>query len=134
MLLGTVLRIFYYLYDNYRIIDLPPTCVSTWIFSLLLVEFVYYWVHRALHEINIFWASHQFHHNAVELDVSTTLRDTVVDLIIYEVSFEKHFYKLKLKEIFPSIISILTNPFKSKSLKVWIFNLCITWIKKAPLL
>ena len=76
---------FYFLYDNYRIIDLPKTCISTWILSLLLIEFVYYWVHRSLHEINIFWASHQFHHNAVDIDVSTTLRDTLIDLVIYQV-------------------------------------------------
>lgn len=84
MLLSVVVPVFYWLYDNYRLVTLP-NCVSTWFLSLLLVEFVYYWVHRSLHEINIFWASHQFHHNAVEIDVSTTLRDTVVDLIIYEV-------------------------------------------------
>ncbi|KAH9510664.1 hypothetical protein DERF_009174 [Dermatophagoides farinae] len=41
--------------------------------SIMGVNFVYYWVHRSLHEINIFWASHQFHHNAVEVDVSVTL-------------------------------------------------------------
>ena len=85
MLLGIIMKLFYFLYDNYRIVDLPKHCVSTWFLSLLLVEFVYYWVHRSLHEINIFWASHQFHHNAVEIDISTTLRDTVVDLVIYEV-------------------------------------------------
>lgn len=84
-LLGLVMKLFYFLYDNYRIVDLPKNCVSTWFISLLSVEFVYYWVHRSLHEINIFWASHQFHHNAVEVDVSVTLRDTVVDLVIYEV-------------------------------------------------
>nr|XP_027194714.1 alkylglycerol monooxygenase-like [Dermatophagoides pteronyssinus]XP_027194715.1 alkylglycerol monooxygenase-like [Dermatophagoides pteronyssinus] len=83
-LLGVVLKLFYFLYDNYRIVDLPKNCVSTWFISLLSVEFVYYWVHRSLHEINIFWASHQFHHNAVEVDISVTLRDTVVDLVIYE--------------------------------------------------
>lgn len=85
MLLSVIVPLFYWLYDNYRLVTLP-NCLSTWIISLLLVEFVYYWVHRSLHEINIFWASHQFHHNAVEIDVSTTLRDTVVDLIIYEVN------------------------------------------------
>lgn len=85
MLLGVIMKLFYFLYDNYRIVDLPKHCISTWFLSLLLVEFIYYWVHRSLHEINIFWASHQFHHNAVEIDVSTTLRDTVVDLVIYEV-------------------------------------------------
>lgn len=100
-LLGVVMALFYFLYDNYRIVDLPRHCISTWFLSLLLVEFVYYWVHRSLHEINIFWASHQFHHNAVELDISTTLRDTVVDLVIYEASFCLNFItKLVLISLF----------------------------------
>src|SRR5690606_21951105 len=96
MLLGVILKLFYFLYDNYRIVDLPKHCVSTWFLSLLLIEFVYYWVHRSLHEINIFWASHQFHHNAVEIDISTTLRDTVVDLVIYEVRAPGRFSNLPM--------------------------------------
>jgi len=113
LLLGTVLRLFYFLYDNYRIIDLPKTCISTWILSLLLIEFVYYWVHRSLHEINIFWASHQFHHNAVELDVSTTLRDTIVDLVIYE------FFPTPLALIIPPPILLVHMQF-SLIYQVWL--------------
>ena len=110
-LLGVVMALFYFLYDNYRIVDLPRHCISTWFLSLLLVEFVYYWVHRSLHEINIFWASHQFHHNAVEIDISTTLRDTVVDLIIYEVNY----CQLFLFSNFSLLISAFSFPIYSSS-------------------
>ena len=83
-----VIRVFDYLYTNHRIIDLPLHSVSTWLVSLLLVEFVYYWTHRALHEINILWAAHQFHHMASDINITTTIRDSVLDLIIYDVSIE----------------------------------------------
>ena len=80
-----MIHVYTFIYDNYRIIDLPLYSVWTWLFSLLLVEFVYYWTHRALHEFNILWAAHQFHHMAEDLNITTTIRDSVVDLIIYDV-------------------------------------------------
>ncbi|KAI2805374.1 hypothetical protein BLOT_004370 [Blomia tropicalis] len=119
MLLGIIMKLFYFMYDNYRIIDLPKHCVSTWFLSLLLVEFVYYWVHRSLHEINIFWASHQFHHNAVEIDISTTLRDTVVDLVIYE------FFPTPLALIIPPPILLVHMQF-SLIYQVWLHTEVVT--------
>lgn len=82
-----VVKAFDFLYSNYRIVDLPLHSVATWVISLLLVEFVYYWTHRALHEFNILWAAHQFHHMAEDVNITTTVRDSVVDLIIYDVSW-----------------------------------------------
>ena len=81
-----VVKAFDFLYSNYRIVDLPLHSVTTWLISLLLVEFVYYWTHRALHEFNILWAAHQFHHMAEDINITTTVRDSVVDLVIYDVS------------------------------------------------
>lgn len=85
-LLTIVIKIFTFLHENYRIVDLPLHSVWTWLLSLLLVEFVYYWTHRALHEFNILWAAHQFHHMAEDVNITTTIRDSVVDLVIYDVS------------------------------------------------
>ncbi|KAH7637081.1 alkylglycerol monooxygenase-like protein 2 [Dermatophagoides farinae] len=80
-----VLRIYSWLYTNYALVHLPLHSASTWIISLLLVEFVYYWTHRALHEFNFLWAAHQFHHMAEDVNISTTIRDSVVDLVIYDI-------------------------------------------------
>ncbi|KAJ6220027.1 hypothetical protein RDWZM_005839 [Blomia tropicalis] len=85
LFLGVMIHVYVYIYDNYRIIDLPLYSIWTWLLSLLLVEFVYYWTHRALHEFNILWAAHQFHHMAEDLNVTTTVRDSVVDLLIYDI-------------------------------------------------
>lgn len=84
-LLTIVINIFSFLHENYRIVDLPLHSVWTWLLSLILVEFVYYWTHRALHEFNILWAAHQFHHMAEDVNITTTIRDSVVDLVIYDV-------------------------------------------------
>jgi alkylglycerol monooxygenase len=94
--LSVVIVIFTWLYDNYRIVDLPLRSTWTWLFSILLVEFVYYWTHRALHEFNILWAAHQFHHMAEDVNISTTIRDSIVDLVIYDVSFKAFLIFTKL--------------------------------------
>ena len=86
LFLGSMIHVYVYLFENYRILDLAPNSIWTWIISLLLVEFVYYWTHRALHEFNILWAAHQFHHMAEDLNVTTAIRDSIVDLILYDVS------------------------------------------------
>lgn len=85
-LLTLSVTVLYWVYNNYRIVDLPLNSVLTWVVSLLLVEFTYYWVHRALHEFNFLWAAHQFHHMAEDVNISTTIRDSVVDLLVYAVS------------------------------------------------
>nr|XP_027197528.1 alkylglycerol monooxygenase-like [Dermatophagoides pteronyssinus] len=85
MMFTIVLRIYSWIYANYALVNLPLHSATTWIISLLLVEFVYYWTHRALHELNFLWAAHQFHHMAEDINISTTIRDSVVDLIIYDI-------------------------------------------------
>lgn len=75
-----------FLHQNFKILDLELYSPITWFLSLLLVEFVYYWVHRSLHQVNILWAAHAFHHAAEDVNITTTIRDNIIDLIIYDVS------------------------------------------------
>lgn len=42
--------------------------------TLLAVEFVYYWKHRAEHQIRLYWAYHSVHHSSEEYNLSTALR------------------------------------------------------------
>ncbi|CAG2179258.1 unnamed protein product, partial [Oppiella nova] len=84
-LLTTSVHCFNWIFTNYALLDLPLHSIWTWLFSLLVVEFTYYWTHRALHEFNILWAAHQFHHMAEDVNITTTIRDSVVDLFIYAV-------------------------------------------------
>ena len=44
--------LYFYLYHNYRIIDLPWDSPYTWYFAAIAVDFCYYWGHRASHGIS----------------------------------------------------------------------------------
>jgi len=46
----------------------------TWITALLLVDFCYYWFHRASHRVNFIWATHIVHHQSEELNLAVALR------------------------------------------------------------
>jgi sterol desaturase/sphingolipid hydroxylase (fatty acid hydroxylase superfamily) len=47
-----------------------------WAFALLAYDFLYYWLHRAGHEVNILWAAHVVHHQSEHYNLSTALRQT----------------------------------------------------------
>jgi alkylglycerol monooxygenase len=61
------------------------TIELTWLtFPLLLlgVDFIFYWVHRWGHSINIFWAAHSPHHSAEEMNFCVALRASVTQRIM----------------------------------------------------
>lgn len=47
-----------------------------WAWALLLFcdDFIYYWFHRANHEVRLFWAGHVNHHSAIRMHYVTALR------------------------------------------------------------
>lgn len=47
-----------------------------WVFVFIAVDFVYYWFHRATHEINFLWACHVTHHSSEEFNLSVALRQS----------------------------------------------------------
>lgn len=46
----------------------------TWALGFVLVEFAYYWFHRASHRIRWMWASHAVHHSAEQLTLLSSFR------------------------------------------------------------
>ncbi len=51
---------------------------STWIKYVLLfvlVDFTYYWIHRASHEVGILWTQHAVHHSTTRLNFLATQRN-----------------------------------------------------------
>lgn len=42
--------------------------------AVVLFDFCEYWLHRAGHEIAVFWAAHAVHHQSEELNICTALR------------------------------------------------------------
>lgn len=55
---------------------LPADAWWVWVSGLLLYDFLYYWLHRAGHEVNILWAAHVVHHQSEDYNLSTALRQT----------------------------------------------------------
>jgi sterol desaturase/sphingolipid hydroxylase (fatty acid hydroxylase superfamily) len=51
---------------------------SWWSWALLIVaaDLVYYWFHRAHHEVRLFWAAHVNHHSSERYNLSTALRQS----------------------------------------------------------
>lgn len=66
-----------WIYKNYMIYELPWDSVWTYIVTFLFVDMMYYWFHRAAHEVNLFWAAHQTHHSSEDYNLSTALRQSI---------------------------------------------------------
>ncbi len=71
---GVRLALFYALYE-YRLFDLG-TGIAVFLLALVVEDFVYYWYHRAGHEVRFFWAAHVTHHSSQHYNLSTALRQT----------------------------------------------------------
>lgn len=64
----------WYIYDNYRLFDLPLSNPAVWIGVFIGRDFVYYWVHRSEHKIQLLWASHLVHHSPETIGMATAVR------------------------------------------------------------
>ncbi|XP_065398325.1 alkylglycerol monooxygenase isoform X3 [Macaca fascicularis] len=69
-----------YIWENYRLFSLPWDSPWTWYLTFFGVDFGYYWFHRMAHEVNIMWAGHQTHHSSEDYNLSTALRQSVLQL------------------------------------------------------
>ena len=47
-----------------------------WLLALVFYDLCYYWLHRAGHEMAVFWAAHVVHHQSQAYNLSTALRQT----------------------------------------------------------
>lgn len=75
---GALLWGYVWLYTNYRIIDLGASPALAWIVALVGVDFLYYWWHRASHEVNVLWAAHIVHHQSDDYNLAVALRQAVL--------------------------------------------------------
>lgn len=85
--------------------ELPWDSVLFWYAAAIMVDFCYYWMHRASHgndfkayktnkineitqfsEIHIFWAQHQVHHSSEEFNVTVGVRQSVFQSLVGIVS------------------------------------------------
>jgi len=61
---------------EYRIFEIPTDAWWVWIVLITADDFIYYWFHRAGHEIRLFWAAHVNHHSSEHYNLSTALRQS----------------------------------------------------------
>ncbi len=56
--------------------ELPASGWYTWLFTLIALDFLYYWFHRWSHEVNFLWACHVVHHQSEEYNLTVALRQS----------------------------------------------------------
>jgi alkylglycerol monooxygenase len=66
-----------YLWRHFRLIDHIEMTWYNFILLLLGIDFIFYWVHRWGHHVNIMWAAHSPHHSAEEMNFAVALRASV---------------------------------------------------------
>lgn len=66
---------FYWLH-SYRLYNIELS-VATVFAAFVLQDFLYYWFHRASHNIHWFWAAHVVHHSSTRLNFSTAFRQSI---------------------------------------------------------
>ncbi|XP_036929131.1 alkylglycerol monooxygenase [Acanthopagrus latus] len=74
---GCELSAYMYVWDRFRLVELPWDSAWTWWFTFLGVDFCYYWVHRFAHEVSVLWAAHQVHHSSEYYNLTTALRQSL---------------------------------------------------------
>jgi alkylglycerol monooxygenase len=62
------------LYAGYRLFEIPMDAAWAWVVCYLGHDFLYYWFHRASHELNAGWAAHVVHHQSEEYNLAVALR------------------------------------------------------------
>ena len=70
---GIVAVPFLVAYD-YRLFDIDMASPLTWGALFLVVEFVYYWHHRASHTVRWLWATHSVHHSPTRFNLTAGIR------------------------------------------------------------
>jgi sterol desaturase/sphingolipid hydroxylase (fatty acid hydroxylase superfamily) len=53
--------------------------VAAWVVAIAGWDFIYYWNHRFMHEVRTLWAHHVVHHSSERYNLSTALRQPVVE-------------------------------------------------------
>jgi sterol desaturase/sphingolipid hydroxylase (fatty acid hydroxylase superfamily) len=72
---GLVLGFNFYLYQ-FRLVDVNMMLPSwaVWVLTFLMIDFTFYWYHRASHRVRLLWAVHMNHHSSVEMNFSVAFR------------------------------------------------------------
>ncbi|KZN68739.1 sterol desaturase family protein [Pseudoalteromonas luteoviolacea] len=72
------IAVFFFVYDNFKLVELPPTL---WTIGccIILADLAYYWEHRFLHKNGFAWATHTVHHSSPHFNISVAYRHGPLD-------------------------------------------------------
>jgi sterol desaturase/sphingolipid hydroxylase (fatty acid hydroxylase superfamily) len=71
---GLAIGAVYALVWRFAPVRLPMSDWRTWVAGFVVVEFAYYWFHRASHEVRWMWASHAVHHTPEQMTLLSAIR------------------------------------------------------------
>ena len=70
------ISMYQFVYEYARISSIPNNW-WTWVILFILVDLMYYWFHRASHEVNFLWnTAHVVHHQSEDYNLSVALRQS----------------------------------------------------------
>ena len=72
--------VYTWVYESFALQQLPQSTLTFFI-ALIAWDFCYYWEHRMVHTINLFWGGHIVHHQSEEYNLSVALRQTSTGFI-----------------------------------------------------
>ena len=73
-----LVSVYVWLYEHHRLITFAAGSPWPWLIAFVGVDFVYYWWHRASHEVNFLWAAHVVHHQSEDYNLAVALRQSIV--------------------------------------------------------
>ena len=68
---------------NFGVIEFTASSWVTWAVAIFALDFVFYWAHRIVHTIPMFWAIHEVHHSSNEYNVATGIRAPWLQPLMY---------------------------------------------------
>ncbi len=74
---GAGLAIYTWVYQAH-LFEMDIGSTWTWLLAMLGVDFLYYFWHRASHEVNILWAAHIVHHHSEDYNYAVALRQALL--------------------------------------------------------
>ena len=73
---GVFYFFFTWIHRNFAIFSIHPG-PWTWVLLFLFTDLLWYWYHRAGHEVSLFWSAHVVHHQSADFNYTVSARITV---------------------------------------------------------
>jgi len=96
------LPVYAWLYEHARVFDLSESPWLHWSLGLLGVDLLYYFWHRAGHEVRVMWAIHSVHHQSEDMNLAVALRQPALQaptVVLF-------FLPLALLGVSPAVVTI----------------------------